>query len=71
MNIRTVCDFRSQAEVNRAPDRLPAKTSVDYVHLPVTRENFEPASAFERMKRGELICIAKRFDFLVHSPSSR
>ncbi|MFZ5572055.1 MAG: tyrosine-protein phosphatase [Thermodesulfobacteriota bacterium] len=52
IGIRQVCDFRSPAEVEKAPDRLP-ENGVAYLHLPVVSSDFDTVTALERLKKGD------------------
>jgi protein-tyrosine phosphatase len=64
MGIKLVCDFRTQAEVNMAPDRLPEDGSLDYIHLPVTCGEFDTVAVMERMKNGDISWFSK--DFMIN-----
>ncbi|MDY6852415.1 MAG: tyrosine-protein phosphatase, partial [Thermodesulfobacteriota bacterium] len=54
MGLRLVCDFRTPAETEKAPDRLPQDSSIEYLHLPVIHGEFDPAVAMARMKQGDI-----------------
>jgi len=53
LGLRTVFDFRTDAEVDKAPDRLPEDGSIDYVHLPIQHGEFNFIAAMERVKQGD------------------
>lgn len=52
LGISTVFDLRSAAEVEQAPDRLPA--GVDHVHLPMSSDVAQQRSMLERILDGDL-----------------
>jgi protein-tyrosine phosphatase len=54
MKIKTVCDFRSDYEVDLAPDQLPDDGSVTYVQLPIIHGDFEALKALETLEKGVL-----------------
>lgn len=53
MGLRLVCDFRSPAELEIWPDRLPEGGSVEYLHLPITHGEFDFVAALERIRDGD------------------
>ena len=53
LELKTVCDLRSDRERQRSPDRLPAADSIRYHFLPVEDRKFDPATALERLKKGD------------------
>ena len=53
LGLKTICDFRSDRERQRSPDRLPASDSIRYLYLPVEDRKFDPATALERLKSGD------------------
>lgn len=53
MNIGRICDFRSKAEADARPDRLPERTRIVYLHLPVASGRIDGVSAFDKIKRGD------------------
>ena len=61
LGIKLVCDFRTPAEVSRAPDLLPEDDSVDYLHLPIVNSQLDPANAFEMIKKGDLSWLTMEF----------
>jgi protein-tyrosine phosphatase len=61
MGIRTVCDFRTPAEVNKLPDRFPQKKRDNYLHLPIQHGEFDPAGTFERIKNGDTEWMTEEF----------
>lgn len=64
MGLRLVCDFRTPAETEKSPDRLPKNVSVEYLHLPVIHGEFDPAVAMARMKQGDISWLTH--DFMVN-----
>jgi protein-tyrosine phosphatase len=61
LDIKLVCDFRTEAEVHKQPNRFPDSPSVDYVRLPIQHGDFEPTSVFERIKKGDYDWISEDF----------
>lgn len=54
VGIRHVYDFRSQQEVDAAPDRLPEGAGVVSVHLPLGDPQMDIAKLREQIMRGDL-----------------
>lgn len=52
--LRTVCDLRSRREQQTSPDRLPTDGSMQLYLLPVESPILDPASAFDRLRSGDL-----------------
>ncbi len=61
LGLKTVCDFRSKAEVERSPDNLPGDDSIAYLHLPVSSHNFDTLSALERLQKGDTEWLTESF----------
>jgi protein-tyrosine phosphatase len=61
LGIRLVCDFRTEAETRRLPNRFPDSSAVDYVRLPIQHGEFEPTSVFDRIKNGDCDWISEDF----------
>jgi len=61
LGIKLVCDFRSEAETHKQPNRFPDSPAVDYVRLPIQHGEFEPTTVFERIKRGDYDWISEDF----------
>lgn len=59
--IRLVCDFRTEAEAAKFPNRFPDSPDVGYVHLPIQHGDFEPTAVFDRIKRGDYGWISEDF----------
>ena len=53
LKIASVCDFRTDAEIKRAPNRLPEASGPRYFHLPIQHGEHDPAATFERIKNGD------------------
>ena len=63
LEVRLVCDFRTRAEVDKGPDRLPEGGSTRYIHLPVEHGRFDPAVAMASMMKGDISWLTE--DFMV------
>ena len=61
LGIKLVCDFRTEAEAHKQPNRFPDSSAVDYVRLPIQHGEFEPTSVFERIKKGDYDWISEEF----------
>lgn len=61
LGIRFVCDFRTEAEAARAPDRFPDSTDTGYLRLPLQHGEFEPTAVFERIRNGDYAWISEEF----------
>jgi protein-tyrosine phosphatase len=61
IGIRTVCDFRTPAEVKKLPDRWPQTGRGRTLHLPIQHGEFDPAGAFERIKSGDIEWMTEAF----------
>lgn len=64
MGISRVFDFRTPAEINAAPDRLPEDGSVTHINLPVTHGKFDFVDAMKRLKKGDVSWLTP--DFMVN-----
>lgn len=63
LGINLVCDFRTEAEARKLPNRFPDSEAVGYVRLPIQHGEFEPTSVFDRIKKGDCDWISE--DFMV------
>ncbi|MCP4669405.1 MAG: tyrosine-protein phosphatase [Deltaproteobacteria bacterium] len=63
MGIKVVCDFRTTAEIEKAPDQLPEEGAIEQLHLPITHGEFNFVTALERIKQGDDSWITD--DFMV------
>ena len=54
LGIRLVCDFRSPAEVENAPDRLPSANPPEVLALPIFDEDSFQDDLQERIRSGDL-----------------
>jgi len=63
LGINLVCDFRTEAEARKLPNRFPGSEAVGYVRLPIQHGEFEPTSVFDRIKKGDFDWISE--DFMV------
>jgi len=61
LGIRLVCDFRTEAETQKLPNRFPNSEAVGYVRLPIQHGEFEPTSVFDRIKKGDCDWISEDF----------
>lgn len=61
LKIASVCDFRTGAEIKRAPNRLAASNDLRYFHLPIQHGEHDPAAAFERIKNGDYQWLNEEF----------
>lgn len=53
LKIKTVIDFRTEAEAGKSPDRLPQKRGVSYIHLPIKGGEFDFATAMKLLTEGD------------------
>jgi len=65
IGIRSICDFRSTQEIARQPNRLPDKTPIKTLHLPIVNKTMEPTEAATRIMKGDLGWFTE--DFMVNS----
>jgi len=65
MGIQSICDFRSTEEIARQPNRLPEKSSWQYLHLPIVNKTMEPTEAVTRIMKGDIDWFTK--DFMVNA----
>jgi len=61
LDIKLVCDFRTEAEALKLPNRFPDSTDVAYLHLPIQHGDFEPTAVFERIREGDFEWISEEF----------
>jgi protein-tyrosine phosphatase len=61
LGIRLVCDFRTEAEAAKLPNRFPDSPAVDYTRLPIQHGDFEPTSVFDRIQQGDYNWISEDF----------
>jgi protein-tyrosine phosphatase len=61
LGIRFVCDFRTEAEAARAPDRFPDSARIGYLQLPIQHGDFEPTAVFDRIRNGDYAWISEEF----------
>jgi protein-tyrosine phosphatase len=61
LGINRVCDFRTDAEVQKQPNRFPDSEAVGYTRLPIQHGDFEPTSVFDRIKKGDCDWISEDF----------
>jgi protein-tyrosine phosphatase len=65
IGIQSICDFRSKEEIARQPNRLPDKTTIKNLHLPIVNKSMEPTEAVARIMKGDLGWFTQ--DFMVNS----
>ena len=61
MGIRLICDFRTPAEAEKLPDRVPRSDRIGYRHLPIQHGEHDPAGTFERIKNGDIEWMTEDF----------
>lgn len=61
LGVRLVCDFRTEAEAARLPNRFPDSPAVGYVRLSIQHGDYEPTAVFERIKQGDYGWISEEF----------
>ncbi|MGE5257428.1 MAG: tyrosine-protein phosphatase [Hyphomicrobiales bacterium] len=61
LGIKTVCDFRTEAEALKQPNRFPGSEAVPYVRLPIQHGDFEPTLVFDRIRNGDYGWISEDF----------
>jgi protein-tyrosine phosphatase len=61
IGIRLAFDLRTPLEVRLAPDRLPEDDSVEYLHLPIIHEDFDPFAALNRIRKGDVSWLTEEF----------
>jgi protein-tyrosine phosphatase len=61
MKIQCVCDFRTSAEAQKRPDRLPGDGPGAYLHLPIDNLKFNPITLFEKLKGGDTSWLTPEF----------
>jgi protein-tyrosine phosphatase len=61
LGINLVCDFRTEAETRKLPNRFPDSEAFGYVRLPIQHGEFEPTSVFDRIKKGDCDWISEDF----------
>ncbi len=54
MGIELICDFRTGAEIEKAPDKFPAGNASKYLHLPVIHGESDNTILFDRIKKGDV-----------------
>jgi protein-tyrosine phosphatase len=61
LGLKLVCDFRTEAEALKLPNRFPDSATVSYVRLPIQHGEFEPTSVFDRIRKGDFDWISEEF----------
>jgi protein-tyrosine phosphatase len=61
LGIRTACDFRTESEALKQPNRFPGSEAVGYVRLPIQHGDFEPTIVFDRIRKGDYDWISEDF----------
>lgn len=67
MGIQFVCDLRTDDEVARKPDQIPADTGIRYLHNPVAQDNpmrVLKAILFQKKQLGRLFAEAYKYDLI-------
>ena len=65
LGIRSICDFRSEQERKRQPNRLPQATNIQTLHLPIVSSVIEPTQAITRVMQGDITWFTP--DFMINS----
>jgi protein-tyrosine phosphatase len=63
MGLKMVCDLRSRAETEKAPDLLPEDGSLAYLHLPIQTGEMNFVTAMEKIKKGDASWLTE--DYMV------
>jgi protein-tyrosine phosphatase len=61
LGIQMVCDFRTEAEACKLPNRFPDSEAVGCVRLSIQHGDFEPTSVFDRIRKGDFDWISEEF----------
>jgi protein-tyrosine phosphatase len=61
LGIKFVCDFRTETEARKLPNRFPDSEAVGYLRLPIQHGEFEPTAVFDRIKAGDYDWISEDF----------
>jgi protein-tyrosine phosphatase len=61
LGIKTACDFRTEAEALKLPNRFPDSLDVDYIRLPIQHSDYEPTTVFNRIRQGDYDWISEDF----------
>ncbi len=54
LGIRSICDFRSEQERKRQPNRLPRTGKIQSLQLPIVSSAIEPTQAIARVMQGDI-----------------
>ena len=65
LKIRSICDFRSEQEKKRQPNRLPPNEMIQSLHLPIVSSIIEPTQAITRVMNGDISWFTP--DFMIKS----
>lgn len=64
MGIKLVCDFRTNKETKKMPNKFPINHSAKYLHLPVIHGEIDNTTLFDRIKNGDIDWITN--DFMIN-----
>ncbi len=67
MGIQLVCDLRTDDEIRKKPDQIPADTGIRYVHNPIAQDNpmrILSAMLFQRRQLGRIFADAYKYELL-------
>ena len=60
LNLKLVCDLRTENEAKKSPDRLP-DSQIEYVNLPVNHDQFDFQVGLKKMKEGDDSWLTNEF----------
>ena len=60
LNLKLVCDLRTENEAQKSPDRLP-EGKIEYLNLPVNHDRFDFQVGLKKMKAGDDSWMTKEF----------
>jgi protein-tyrosine phosphatase len=60
LNLKLVCDLRTENEAKKSPDRLP-DSQVEYLNLPVNHDQFDFQVGLKKMKQGDDSWLTNEF----------
>ena len=64
LGIQTACDFRTEAEALKLPNRFPDSSDVAYIRLSIQHGDYEPTIMFNRIRQGDYDWVSEDFMIL-------
>jgi protein-tyrosine phosphatase len=61
LGIKTACDFRTEAEALKLPNRFPDSPDVAYIRLSIQHGDYEPTIMFNRIRQGDYEWVSEDF----------